>query len=58
MARGIQASQREWLVGGWVGGSGVRVRVPVLMWVSVCVRFIFLQFEAYPTTVPMVLLRY
>ena len=35
MARGIQASQREWLVGGWVGGSCVRV--PVLMWVSVCV---------------------
>ena len=37
MARGIQASQREWLVGGWVGGSGVRVHVPVLMWVSVCI---------------------
>lgn len=35
MARGIQASLREWLVGGWVGGSGVRV--PVLMWVSVCI---------------------
>ena len=35
MACGIQASQREWLVGGWVGGSCVRV--PVLMWVSVCV---------------------
>ena len=37
MACGIQASQREWLVGGWVGGSGVRVCVCLCLCGCLCV---------------------